>query len=118
MIIHLSRIEDNAPIRDAQIDVVLRGATHAAVADADGSYSVDSPDFALPGAAAVEFRVAWAGTRHNLEGTLQGPAGPAETSTGGSSRQIGWWVLNFAVCIGFLWLWSRRKRHDADEASS
>jgi hypothetical protein len=40
-------------------------------------------------------------------------ADPVEDKS--SSRQLGWWVLNFAVCIGFLWLWQRRKRHDPDE---
>jgi hypothetical protein len=35
-------------------------------------------------------------------------AGPPEDKN--TARQLGWWVLNFAVCIGFLWLVSRRRK--------
>jgi hypothetical protein len=116
MTIHLSRLEDNAPVRDAEVALVLRGATHPATALADGGYAVATPDLALPGAAAVRVEVTSSGTRQDLEGTLQ-PAAAAQAAeeNKGSSRQLGWWVLNFAVCIGFLWLWQRRKRHDPDE---
>jgi hypothetical protein len=115
MTIHLSRLEDNVPVRDAEVALVLRGATHPATALADGGYAVATPDLALPGAAVVRIEVTSGGTRQDLEGTLQ-PAAVAEPSDDkGSSRQLGWWVLNFAVCIGFLWLWQRRKRHDPDE---
>ena len=114
----MTRIDDNAPVGKAQVALVLRGATHAAVALADGGYSVDAPDLASPGTAAVRVEVTVDGARQDLSGTLQ-PAGRPEANDDdkGSSRQIGWWVLNFAVCIGFLWLWSRRKRHDPDEAA-
>jgi hypothetical protein len=115
MTIHLSRLEDNAPLRDAEVALVLRGATHPATALADGGYAVATPDLALPGAAAVRIEVTSSGTRQDLEGTLQPGATRAATEDKGSSRQLGWWVLNFAVCIGFLWLWQRRKRHDPDE---
>jgi hypothetical protein len=115
MTIHLSRLEDNAPVRDAEVALVLRGATHPATALADGGYAVATPDLALPGAAAVRIEVTSNGTRQVLEGTLQPGAAPNATEDKGSSRQLGWWVLNFAVCIGFLWLWQRRKRHDPDE---
>ena len=116
MTIHLSRLEDNAPVQDADVALVLRGATHPATALADGGYAVAAPELALPGTAAVRIEVTSSGTRQDLEGTLQ-PAAPAPgpTEDKGSSRQLGWWVLNFAVCIGFLWLWQRRKRHDPDE---
>jgi len=115
MTIHLSRLEDNAPLRDAEGALVLRGATHPATALADGGYAVATPDLALPGAAAVRIEVTSSGTRQDLAGTLQPTAAAASTEDKGSSRQLGWWVLNFAVCIGFLWLWQRRKRHAPDE---
>jgi hypothetical protein len=115
MTIHLSRLEDNAPVRDAEVAVVLRGATHAATALADGGYAVETPDLSLPGTAAVRIEVTSSGARQDLEGTLQPAASPEPTEDKGSSRQLGWWVLNFAVCIGFLWLWQRRKRDAPDE---
>jgi hypothetical protein len=115
MTIHLSRLADNAPVHDAEVAVVLRGVRHPATAMADGGYAVATPDLALPGAAAVRIEVTSGGTRQDLDGTLQPAAAPESTEDKGSSRQLGWWVLNFAVCIGFLWLWQRRKRHDPDE---
>ena len=115
MTIHLSRLEDNAPVRDAAVALVLRGAEHPATALADGGYAVETHDLALPGAAAVRIEVTSGGARQDLEGTLQPAASPEPAEDKGSSRQLGWWVLNFAVCIGFLWLWQRRKRHDPDE---
>jgi hypothetical protein len=115
MTIHLSRLEDNAPVRDAEVALVLRGATHPATALPDGGYAVATPDLALPGAAAVRIEVTSSGTRQDLAGTLQPTAAAASTEDKGTSRQLGWWVLNFAVCIGFLWLWQRRKRHAPDE---
>jgi hypothetical protein len=27
-----------------------------------------------------------------------------------NARQLWWWVLNFAVCFGVLWLISRRRK--------
>jgi membrane fusion protein, heavy metal efflux system len=117
MTIHLSRLADNAPVRDAALGVVLRGATHAAVAEADGSYSVQTPDLALPGAAAVQFQVTLGATRQDLQGTLQVADRPEQTEDKGSSRQFGWWVLNFAVCIGFLLLWRRRKAAASKDGS-
>ena len=111
MIVRLSRILDNAPVANAALAVMLRGATHSTVAEADGSYSFQSSDLSLPGPAAIAFLVTLGNTHEELKGTLQG-AEPAAADTRGNSRQIGWWVLNFAVCIGFLWLWSRRKSAD------
>jgi len=115
MTIHLSRLDDNAPVRDAQVALMLRGATHPATALADGGYAVATPDLALPGTAAVRIEVTAGGKGQVLEGTLQPATAPETTADKGSSRQLGWWVLNFAVCIGFLWLWQRRKRDDPDE---
>lgn len=112
MTLRLSRIVDNAPVGDAVVAVMLRGATHPAVAEADGSYSVDTPDLKLPGPASVEFLVTMGDKREELKGTLAFLGEPGQTDDKGSSRQLGWWVLNFAVCIGFLWLWSRRKSAD------
>ena len=109
MTIHLSRTSDNAPVRDATVNLVLRGAAHPATAESDGSYSVETPDLALPGAAAVQLQITRAGIHEDLDGTLQiaqAPGKPEETNT---PRQILWWVLNFAVCVGFLMLWRRRK---------
>jgi hypothetical protein len=112
MTVHLSRIVDNAPVGNAMVAVMLRGATHPAVAEADGSYSLETPDLKLPGPASVEFLVTVGDKREELKGTLALLGEPGQTDDKGSSRQLGWWVLNFAVCIGFLWLWSRRKSAD------
>ena len=110
MTIHLSRLVDNAPVRDAALSVVLRGTTHPAVAEADGSYSVQTEDLRLPGTAAVQFELTRGADREVLAGTLEAGGRPGESDDRGSTRQLGWWVLNFAVCIGFLWLWSRRRK--------
>jgi hypothetical protein len=108
MAVHLSRILDNAPVGNAGLAVMLRGTTHPAVAEADGSYSIQTPDLQLPGPASIEFLVTVGDKREELKGTLAA-AGAEPPGDKNSSRQLGWWVLNFAVCIGFLWLWSRRK---------
>jgi hypothetical protein len=108
MAVHLSRILDNAPVGNAGLAVMLRGTTHPAVAEADGSYSIQTPDLKLPGPASIEFLVTVGDKREELKGTLAA-AGAEPPGDKNSSRQLGWWVLNFAVCIGFLWLWSRRK---------
>jgi hypothetical protein len=110
MTIHLSRLVDNAPVRDAALSVVLRGTTHSTVAEADGSYSLQTEDLRLPGTAAVQFEVSRGGSREVLAGTLEAGARPGQSDDRGSTRQLGWWVLNFSVCIGFLWLWSRRRK--------
>jgi hypothetical protein len=115
MSIHLSRVIDNAPVRDAAVTVVLRGASHPATAETDGSYTLQTKDLALPGAAAVEFDVADAGGRESLKGTLQVAAAGGKPADPNSARQLGWWVLNFAVCIGFLWLFSRRRKSAKDK---
>ena len=97
MTIHLSRLEDNAPVRDAEVVLALRGATHTATALADGGYAVETPYLALPGSAAVRIEVTSSGTRQDLEGTLQPASTPEPAEDKGGSRQLGWWVLNFAV---------------------
>jgi len=110
LIIHLSRLIDNAPVRDAAVTVVLRGAAHPAVAETDGSYALQSKDLTLPGAAAIEFQVSQAGAQQSLKATLQITGGAGQPENRGSARQLWWWVLNFAVCIGFLLLISRRRK--------
>lgn len=110
MSIHLSRLIDNAPVRDATVIVLLRGAAHPATAQTDGSFSLQTEDLSLPGTAAVDFQVAQAGASETLKGTLliAGSAGHPEDKN--TARQLWWWVLNFAVCIGFLYLISRRRK--------
>ena len=110
MSIHLSRVIDNAPLRDAAVTVVLRGAAHPATAETDGSFTLQTPELGIPGAAAVEFQVAQAGGRQSLKGTLQIAGAGGQSEDKNSARQLWWWVLNFAVCIGFLWLVSRRRK--------
>jgi hypothetical protein len=109
MSVHLSRLLDNAPLHDAALTITLRGAAHPAVAEADGSYSVQAPELSLPGSASVVFEVLEGANRERLSGTLQIPAGGGGgEGPSNAARQYGWWALNFAVCIGFLYLWSRR----------
>jgi cobalt-zinc-cadmium efflux system membrane fusion protein len=110
MTIHLSRLVDNAPVRDATVTVVLRGVAHPTTAEADGSYTLQAKDLTLPGAAAMEFQVAQAAARQSLRGTLNVAAAAAASEDKNTARQLWWWVLNFAVCIGFLWLISRRRK--------
>jgi hypothetical protein len=110
MIIRLSRVIDNAPVRDAAVAVMLRGATYATVAEADGSYSLTAKDLTLPGDAAVGFEVTQAQQHESLKGILKGNADAREPDERGNARQMWWWALNFGVCAGFLVLWSRRKK--------
>jgi hypothetical protein len=116
MTIHLSRLIDNAPGPDAAVTMVLRGAAHPATAETDGSYTLQTKDLTLPGAAAVEFQVAQAqaGSRESLKGTLKIGADAGQSENKNSARQLWWWVLNFAVCFGFLWLYSRRRKAAED----
>jgi hypothetical protein len=110
MTIHLSELIDNAPVRDASVNVVLRGAAHPTTAETDGSYTLQTKDLTLPGPATVEFQVVRTAARESLKGTLQINDGGDQSENKNSARQLWWWVLNFAVCIGFLWLISRRRK--------
>jgi hypothetical protein len=114
MIIHLSRLADNAPVRDAVVTVLLRGTVHPTTAEADGSYSLQTQDLALPGAAAVDIQVGQGSTKESLKGTLDtgSEGGPLDDKN--SSRQLWWWVLNFAVCGAAVWLFSRRRKAAKD----
>jgi hypothetical protein len=110
MTIRLSRLIDNAPVHDAAVTVTLRGVTHPTTAEADGSFTLQTKDLAIPGAVAVDFQVAQAAGSETLKGTLQVAAGAGSSDDKNSARQLWWWVLNFAVCIGFLLLISRRRK--------
>jgi hypothetical protein len=110
MRIHLSRISDNAPVRDAVITVVLRGTAHSTTAETDGSYSLQTPDLKLPGAAAVDIQVSEGSSRQNLKGTLDVAAAAGAADQRNANRQLWWWVLNFAVCGAAVWLFSRRRK--------
>ncbi|MHB8475256.1 MAG: hypothetical protein ACYDBZ_03075 [Steroidobacteraceae bacterium] len=110
MSIHLSRLLDNAPVRDVAVTVLLRGVAHPATAEADGGFTLQTPDLRLPGTAGVEFQVVGGAAHETLKGALQVAAGPGGADDKNSARQLWWWVLNFAVCIGFLWLVSRRRK--------
>jgi hypothetical protein len=110
MSIHISRLSDNAPVHDAVLTVLLRGVTHPTVAEADGSYALQTPELAIPGTAAVVFDVVETGGKEvGLTGEISVANGVA-TDDKSSARQLGWWILNFAVCIGFLMLLSRRRK--------
>ena len=75
MTIRLSRLIDNAPVRVAAVTVTLRGVAHPTTAEADGSFTLQTKDLAIPGPAAVEFQVVQAEARETLKGTLQVAAG-------------------------------------------
>lgn len=110
MSIHLSRQFDNAPVRDAVVTVLLRGVLRPTVAETDGSYTLQTKELAVPGQAALEFQVAQGETREVLKGTLQVADDAHAPEEKNNARQLWWWVLNFAVCAGFLLLWSRRRK--------
>jgi hypothetical protein len=113
MSVHLSQLLDNAPVRDAVLTVWLRGIAHPTVAEADGSYTLQTKDLEIPGTASVEFRVVRGQAREDLKGALLIAAGEPKPEEKNSARQLWWWVLNFAVCIGFLMLISRRRKSTA-----
>jgi hypothetical protein len=109
--IRLSRVLDNSPVHDAVVAVVLRGTTYPTVAEADGSYALTAKDLTLPGEAAVEFRVTEGQDHESLGGILKVASAAVPTDDHGNGRQMWWWALNFGVCIGFLWLFSRRRKN-------
>jgi hypothetical protein len=110
MTIHLSRALDNAPVHDAAIQVTIRALSMTAVAQADGSYEVKSAELKATGPAVVAFLVTRGGETEKLVGTLEAPVVAKKVTESGQARQMLWWVLNFAVCIGFLMLYSRRRK--------
>jgi len=110
LVVHVTRVVDNAPVNDAVLTVLLRGIVHPTVAEADGSYTLQTKDLSLPGPASLEFQVIQGAERHDLKGTLLVAGGGAKPDDKSNARQLWWWVLNFAVCIGFLMLISRRRK--------
>lgn len=112
MTIHVSRALDNAPVSDAAVTVALRGNHFPTVARLDGGYTLHAGELALRGATAVEFHIVSGDTDQRVAGTLQvaGPSDKPDDRGSGSARQIAWWILNFAVCGGFLLLLSRRRK--------
>jgi hypothetical protein len=110
MTIHLSRLLDNTPVRDAVLTVLLRGAVHPTTAETDGSYAFETKDLTLPGAASVEIQVREGNVQENLKGTLQIAGAADQPGEKNSARQFWWWILNFSVCIGVLLLISRRRK--------
>jgi hypothetical protein len=110
MSIRLSRVLDNAPVHDAIVAVVLRGVGYPTVAESDGSYTLNAKDLALPGESAVEFQVTQQQQHEDLKGVLKVADVAAASQSAGSARQMWWWALNFGVCIGFLVLFSRRRK--------
>ncbi len=110
MSVHVSRLFDNAPVRDAQVTVLLRGREYPTTAQVDGGYTLTAEDLALPGSAAVEIRVAHGGKQESMHATLQTPEGAGKDEDKSGIRQYAWWVLNFGICIGALLLYSRRSK--------
>jgi hypothetical protein len=110
MSIHVTQLIDNAPVRDAVLTVLLRGIAHPTVAEADGSYTLQTNDLRLAGPASLEFQITLGTTRHDLKSTLLVADGGTKPDEKNAARQLWWWVLNFAVCIGFLMLISRRRK--------
>jgi hypothetical protein len=110
LVVHVTRVVDNAPVRDAVLTVLLRGVVHPTVAEADGSYTLQTKDLTLPGPASLEIQVIQGPTRHALKGTLLVADAGTKPDDKNNARQLWWWVLNFAVCIGFLMLISRRRK--------
>ena len=111
MNIHVSRILDNAPMRDAIVTVTFRGASYPTVAQVDGGYAMQSWELVGPGAVALEFHVVAGGIDEKLGGTLEVAAAPGKAEERSNARQYLWWVLNFAVCGAFLVLWARRRKN-------
>jgi hypothetical protein len=109
--IRVSRVLDNSPVQDAVVAVTLRGTTYPTIAEADGSYDLTAKELTLPGEAAVEFRIIRGQDHENLGGILKVATAAVQTDDRGSGRQMWWWALNFGVCIGFLWLFSRRRKN-------
>ena len=110
MSIHLSRLVDNTPVHDASVEMAMRALKFTAVAQTDGSYRIKSPELAAAGPAVVAFTVTQNGHVEKMSGNLEGAETSKKLADNGQLRQMLWWVLNFAVCIGFLVLYSRRSK--------
>jgi len=110
MVIHLSRLLDNTPVHDASLHVNIRALDLTAVAQTDGSYEVRDPRLKADGPAVVAFQVDQGEASEKLVGNLEVPKAEKTVAEDGQARQLLWWVLNFAVCIGFLVLIARRRK--------
>lgn len=110
LVIHLSRLLDNAPVHDAALEVQVRALDLPAIAQTDGSYEVRDARLAAEGPTAIAFVVREGNSSEKLTGTLDVPASRGSGTHEGQARQLLWWVLNFAVCIGLLVLISRRRK--------
>jgi hypothetical protein len=117
MTLRVTRALDNAPVHDAQVTAFLRGTSHPATSEVDGSYTFSSQDLTLPGSAAIEFEVKQADKDQRLRGTLTTPetAGAPQDTNG--IRQYAWWVLNFSVCIAAYVLFMRRRKSEDSEGA-
>jgi len=99
--------------------VTLRGVAHPTIAEADGGFTLQTKDLAIPGAARSNFR-SCRPRRADPQGTLQvaAGAGGAETGTPPGNSVVG---AQFRRVIGFLWLYSRgakRLRIEPDRLSA
>ncbi|HVC01124.1 MAG TPA: hypothetical protein VND80_02870 [Steroidobacteraceae bacterium] len=112
MSLQVSRLLDNAPVRNAVVKVEFRGRRYPTTATVAGGYSFSAPDLHLPGSAAIAFTVDAAGVGETLDGIVRTPARSGKSVGHSGARQLGWWVLNFAVCIGFLALIARRRKRN------
>ncbi len=110
MNIHVSRLLDNAAVRDAAVVATIRGSSYPATAQADGGYSVTAKELSLPGSAEIDLVVNRGTDREHLPLMLKNAQPAPKADDKNSVRQIGWWILNFAVCIGFLMLVARRRK--------
>ncbi|MDE2295194.1 MAG: hypothetical protein KGL36_07000 [Gammaproteobacteria bacterium] len=106
--LRVSRALDGAPVTDAAVTVEFRGRSYPATATVDGGYSVRTPQLAVSGPTAFAFEIRAGRSTQTLRGVLTGF--PKTRSGHGRVRQLGWWILNFSVCIGFLALLSRRRK--------
>jgi hypothetical protein len=62
----------------------------------------------------MDFQVVQGQVREDLKGELVVADSQSKPEAKNSARQLWWWVLNFAVCVGFLMLLSRRRKAAAE----
>lgn len=106
--LRVSRALDGTPVTDAAVTVEFRGRSYPATATVDGGYGIRTPQLAVSGPTAFAFEIRAGNETQVLRGVLTGFA--KTRSSHGRVRQLGWWILNFSVCIGFLALLSRRRK--------
>lgn len=106
--LRVSRALDGTPVTDAAVTVEFRGRSYPATATVDGGYAVRTPQLAVSGPTEFAFEIRAGRSTQTLRGVLTGFR--KTRSSHGRVRQLGWWILNFSVCIGFLALLSRRRK--------